>query len=135
MTEIILFLFVIVCHQFGSGIAEVTCGVPNSGEILDGCHDAEPHQFPWHVQMTMCGYTCGGTVISIFSNFLNKTVEIRLYLSISVSLCLSASHCISVVVCASLCLFVCLSVSLCPVTIQRTFQKSVNDTRDLSACK
>ena len=70
MTEIILFLFVIVCHQFGSGTAEGTCGVPNSGDILDGCHDAEPHQFPWHVQMTMCGYTCGGTVISIFSNFL-----------------------------------------------------------------
>ena len=69
------------------------------------------------------------------SNFLNKTVEIRLYLSISISLCLSASHCISVVVCASLCLFVCLSVSLCPATIQRTFQKSVNDTGDLSACK
>ena len=64
MAGVIFFVFIIACHQFGSGIVDATCGVPNTDDILDGCHEAELHQFPWHVQMEMCGLTCGGTVIS-----------------------------------------------------------------------
>ena len=42
-----------------------SCGVPNDDQInLDGCQEATPHQFPWHVQIFFCGFYCGGSIIS-----------------------------------------------------------------------
>ena len=42
-----------------------SCGVPNDDHInLNGCQETTPHQFPWHVQVFICGLYCEGSIIS-----------------------------------------------------------------------